>query len=273
MNSPNLQQRIYLAKALNENTDTLFDHPQMNEEEMGEESITEGVRRMRRLRRAHVSGKASRKTTDAYDKELSKLSASRLRRGGARKQTIRAFFTDKPTTPAADKAYERFTKGAMQKANAKGKKIFEDMDLDEGSYVHSKGQLKKSIKGSKRNIVKAMKKGDKKEASFWMQNKKDAEEQLKEATRSKYLKVYGKHKVGQDDSNLETASLKRDMAILRRGGATPEQMKGAVNARGRYRRLEKPDPSFNPYEGAMAAYRFANMASRSKEAGKKSPRK
>jgi hypothetical protein len=241
MNSPNLQQRIYLAKALNENTDTLFDHPEMNEavtrkhfqqvadlikahpdakkraelaahhaeifkkqnprfdherffkaanaekpmneEEMGEESITEGVRRMRRLRRAHVSGKASRETADAYDKELSKLSASRLRRGGARKQTIRGFFTDKPTTPAADKAYERFTKGAIDKAHAKGKKIFEGMDLDEGSYVHSKGQLKKAIKGSKRNIVKAMKKGDKKEASFWMQNKKDAEEQLKEATQ------------------------------------------------------------------------------------------
>jgi len=182
MNSPNLQQRIYLAKALNENTDTLFDHPQMNEEEMGEESISEGVRRMRRLRRAHVSGKASRKTADAYDKELSKLSASRLRRGGARKQTIRGFFTDKPTTPAADKAYERFTKGAIDKAHAKGKKIFEGMDLDEGSYVHSKGQLKKSIKGSKREIVKAMKRGNKKEASFWMQNKKDAEEQLKEGS-------------------------------------------------------------------------------------------
>ena len=234
MNSPNLQQRIYLAKALNENTDTLFDHPEMNEargrnrgvpfskteaqlrkenmaagkawlakkglvkkgvkapsdknaekkqEETNEESITEGVRRMRRLRRAHVSGKASRKTADAYDKELSKLSASRLRRGGARKQTIRAFFTDKPTTPAADKAYERFTKGAIDKAHAKGKKIFEGMDLDEGSYVHSKGQLKKAIKGSKREIVKAMKRGNKKEASFWMQNKKDAEEQLKEATQ------------------------------------------------------------------------------------------
>ena len=379
MNSPNLQQRIYLAKALNENTDTLFDHPEMNEavtrkhfqqvadlikahpdakkraelaahhaeifkkqnprfdherffkaanaekpmneEEMGEESITEGVRRMRRLRRAHVSGKASRKTADAYDKELSKLSASRLRRGGARKQTIRAFFTDKPTTPAADKAYERFTKGAIDKAHAKGKKIFEGMDLDEGSYVHSKGQLKKSIKGSKReivkamkkgnkkeasfwmqnkkdaeeqlkegsyvhskgqlkkaikgskrNIVKAMRKGDKKEASFWMQNKKDAEEQLKEATRSKYLKIYGKHKVGSDESKMNLARLKRDMAMLQRGGADAQTMKGAAAASGRFNRNEKPDPSYNPNDAAMAGYRFARKATRSFDAGKKSPR-
>lgn len=461
MNSPNLQQRIYLAKALNENTDALFDHPEMNEasrgvpfsttqaelrkrnliagkawlakkskthtkvpannkkgyvwvpkqegemneavtrkhfqqvadiikahpdakkraelaahhaeifkkqnprfdherffkaanaekpmneEEMGEESISEGVRRMRRLRRAHVSGKGSRKTADAYDKELSKLSASRLRRGGAGKQTVRAFFTDKPVTPAADNAYGRFTKDAMDKAHAKGKKIFEDMDLDEGSYVHSKGQLNKAIKGSKREIVKAIKNGDKKEAEFWMQNKKDAENQLKEATqlyelslvkkalvkarksmrgtgvvghaalaasnvapnlwggvhdadkehrrkinariglerkgkifgkvqeatRSKYLKVYGKHKVGSDESKMNLASLKRDIAVLRRGGADAETLRGAAESRGRYVRNEKPDPSYNPHDAAMAGYRFANMASRSKEAGKKSPRK
>ena len=331
MNSPNLQQRLYLAKALNENTDTLFDHPEMNEavtrkhfqqvadlikahpdakkraelaahhaeifkkqnprfdherffkaanaekpmneEEMGEESISEGVKRMRRLRRAHVSGKASRETADAYDKELSKLSASRLRRGGARKQTIRAFFTDKPTTAAADKAYAAFTKGAMDKANAKGKKIFEGMDLDEGSYVHSKGELKKAIKGSKREIVKAMKKGDKKEAEFWMQNKKDAEEQLKEATRSKYLKVYGKHKVGSDESKMNLARLKRDMAMLQRGGADAQTMKGAAAASGRFNRNEKPDPSYNPNDAAMAGYRFARKATRSFDAGKKSPRK
>ena len=280
MNSPNLQQRIYLAKALNENTDTLFDHPEMNEarrrgvpfskteaqlrkenmaagkawlakkglvkkgkkapsdknaekkqEETNEESISEGVRRMRRLRRAHVSGKASRKTADAYDKELSKLSASRLRRGGARKQTIRAFFTDKPTTPAADKAYERFTKGAMQKANAKGKKIFEDMDLDEGSYVHSKGQLKKAIKGSKRNIVKAMRKGDKKEASFWMQNKKDAEEQLKEASAS--VPAWRKEDWVFDLPNSTVRELKakhgKHLAQINAGSAAPKGLRKSIH--------------------------------------------
>jgi hypothetical protein len=318
MNSPNLQQRLYLAKALNENTDTLFDHPEMNEarrrgvpfskteaqlrrenmaagkawlakkgkkapldknaekkqEETNEESISEGVKRMRRLRRAHVSGKASRETADAYDKELSKLSASRLRRGGARKQTIRGFFTDKPTTPAADKAYERFSKGAMDKANAKGKKIFEDVDLDEGSYVHSKGELKKAIKGSKREIVKAVKKGDKEEAKFWMQNKKDAEEQLKEATRSKYLKVYGKHKVGSDESKaLNLARLKREVAMLQRGGADAETMKKAAAAQGRFNRNEPRDPTYNPHDASMATYRFARKATRSREDGKKSPRK
>jgi hypothetical protein len=344
MNSPNLQQRLYLAKALNENTDTLFDHPEMNEargrnrgvpfskteaelrkenmaagkawlakkskthtkvpaknkkgyvwvpkqegemneavtrkhfqqvadlikahpdakkraelaahhaeifkkqnprfdherffkaanaekpmneEEMGEESISEGVRRMRRLRRAHVSGKASRKTADAYDKELSKLSASRLRRGGARKQTIRAFFTDKPTTPAADKAYERFTKGAIDKAHAKGKKIFEGMDLDEGSYVHSKGQLKKAIKGSKREIVKAMKKGNKKEASFWMQNKKDAEEQLKEGSLGQ-KRVKRVFKSKRDDMKFQDSTIAKTRNLVTRkvlrAGADPRDV-------------------------------------------------
>jgi hypothetical protein len=332
MNSPNLQQRLYLAKALNENTDTLFDHPEMNEavtrkhfqqvadiikahpdakkraelaahhaeifkkqnprfdherffkaanaekpmneEEMGEESISEGVKKMRRIRTARFKARTGvdPKLDAAYDRELSKLSASRLRRGGARKQTIRGFFTDKPTTPAADKAYAAFTKGAMDKANAKGKKIFEGMDLDEGSYVHSKGELKKAIKGSKREIVKAVKKGDKEEAAFWLQNKKDAEHQLKEATRSKYLKIHGKHKVGSDESKMNLARLKRDMAMLQRGGADAQTMKGAAAASGRFNRNEKPDPSYNPNDAAMAGYRFARKATRSFDAGKKSPR-
>ena len=145
MNSPNLQQRTYLAKALNENTDTLFDHPEMKENPLAEESISEGVKRMRRLRSARWKKDGVKKELDAaYDKELSKLSASRLRRGGASKHTIRGFFKDQPATSAENNAYERFTRNAMQKANAKGKKIFEGMDLDEGSYVHSKGQLKKA---------------------------------------------------------------------------------------------------------------------------------
>ena len=88
--------------------------------------MTEGVKRMRRLRSARFGSQGVNKELDAaYDKELSKLSASRLRRGGAPKQTVRGFFTDKPTTKAADKAYSRFAQDAMNKASAKGKKIFE----------------------------------------------------------------------------------------------------------------------------------------------------
>ena len=96
-----------------------------------EEELAEGVKRMRRLRRAHVSGKGSRETADAYDKELSKVSASRLRRGGAPKQTVRGFFNDKPITPAANRAYTEFAKRAMAKASARGKKVFESEQLDE----------------------------------------------------------------------------------------------------------------------------------------------
>ena len=88
--------------------------------------MTEGVQRMRRLRTARFGRQGVKKELDAaYDKELSKVSASRLRRGGAPKQTVRGFFTDKPTTKAADKAYSKFSKDAMNKASAKGKKIFE----------------------------------------------------------------------------------------------------------------------------------------------------
>lgn len=103
-----------------------------NMKKMDEEiELAEGVKRMRRLRSAYARGRGSRKLTDTYDKELSKVSASRLRRGGASKQTIRGFFTDKPTTAAADKAYSKFSKDAMAKASAKGKKVFESEQLDE----------------------------------------------------------------------------------------------------------------------------------------------
>ena len=106
-----------------------------NMKKMDEETeLAEGVKRMRRLRRAHVSGKGSRETADAYDKELSKVSANRLRRGGAPKQTVRGFFNDKPITPAANRAYTEFAKRAMAKASAKGKKVFESEQLDEAGY-------------------------------------------------------------------------------------------------------------------------------------------
>ena len=92
---------------------------------MNEESISEGVKRMRRLRSARWKKDGANKELDAaYDRELSKLSASRLRRGGASKATVRGFFKDQPATSAENNAYERFTRSAMQKANAKGKKIF-----------------------------------------------------------------------------------------------------------------------------------------------------
>jgi len=98
-------------------------------------------------------------------------------------------------------------------------------------------------------------------------------EELDEATRSKYLKIYGKHKVGSDESKMNLARLKRDMAMLQRGGADAETMKKAAAASGRFNRNEKPDPSYNPNDAAMAGYRFASKATRSFDAAKKSPRK
>lgn len=66
--------------------------------------------------------------------------------------------------------------------------MFDHPTLDEGSYVHSKKQLKKAVKGSKREIVKAMKRGNKKDAEFWMQNKKDAESQMSESITEGFLR-------------------------------------------------------------------------------------
>ena len=40
MGVPNIQQQLYLKKALNENTDGMFDHPEVQHEE----TITEGLR-------------------------------------------------------------------------------------------------------------------------------------------------------------------------------------------------------------------------------------
>jgi len=237
MNSPNLQQRIYLAKALNENTDTLFDHPQMNEEEMGEESITEGAKRKARLLRAMTSGKnfgdleIAKKRATAYDSELGRRVARKLRKGGAPKRTIAKFFNkDTKTSPAVDKAIARFNEKELaiqQKLRAMGKNISEGMDLNEGSYVHSKGQLKKAIKGSKRNIVKAMRKGDKKEASFWMQNKKDAEEQLKEGSLGQ-KRVKRVFKSKRDDMKFQDSTIAKTRNLVTRkvlrAGADPRDV-------------------------------------------------
>jgi len=68
--------------------------------------------------------------------------------------------------------------------------MFDHPTLDEGSYVHSKNQLKKAVRGSKREIVKSLKRGNKKDAEFWMQNKKDAESQMSESIAEGLLRKY-----------------------------------------------------------------------------------
>ena len=141
----------------------------------------------------------------------------------------------------AEYQFQLRSRRSRKAARAAGKAV---PSLKEGSYVHSKGQLKKAIKGSKRNIVKAMRKGDKKEASFWMQNKKDAEEQLKEATRSKAMKTYRMKKAGKaSDEQLHQANLKSDISRLRRGGASSTTLKNAAAAARRGFNYEQ-----NPYD-------------------------
>ena len=90
------------------------------------------------------------------------------------------------------------------------------------------------------------------------------EEQLDEATRSKYIKAYRKHKVGTDTGKLDIEDAKRNAAVLRRGGADDETIRqGSFSGK-------VPMSQYNKVN--MAKYRFGNKAERSKEDGKKSPR-
>jgi hypothetical protein len=198
-----------------------------NMAKMDEETkLAEGVKRLRRLRRAHVSGKASRETADAYDKELSKLSASRLRRGGARKQTIRGFFNDKPTTPAANKAYTEFAKGAMQKANAKGKKVFESEQLDEAGY--------KRLMRLKKAAYKA-----------------DL------ASRSSVLDPTDARSQGKKHARLKRASAEQEAKVAARmamkGGASAEAVKGGGSLIGK-------SGKYTQKAGALANQRVKGLA-------------
>ena len=114
-------------------------------------------------------------------------------------------------------------------------------EIMEGSYVHSKGELKKAVKGSKREIVKAFKRGDKKAMKSWMDNKKDAESQLGEETivegirRAVRLmnKVYKKGKPVTNDTIKTKAyadfiGMQNRQAAkqARRGGASEADIKG-----------------------------------------------
>ena len=89
-------------------------------------------------------------------------------------------------------------------------------------------------------------------------------DELDEATRSKYIKAYRKHKVGTDTTKLDIEDAKRNAAVLRRGGADDETIRqGSFSG-------NVPMSQYNKVN--MAKYRFGNKAERSKEDGKKSPR-
>ena len=89
-------------------------------------------------------------------------------------------------------------------------------------------------------------------------------EQLDEATRSKYIKAYRRHKVGTDTTKLDIEDAKRNAAVLRRGGADDDTIrKGSFTGK-------TPMSHYNKVN--MAKYRFGSKAARSMEDGKKSPR-
>lgn len=118
MGAPNIQQQLYLAKALNENTDEMFDHERffkaanaekpMNEEEIGEESISEGYTK----KAMRAAG-----TPKFFDLE-NRATASELRRGGASKRTMKKYFNTDGNYSAGSRALARFNKKAGVNAGA-----------------------------------------------------------------------------------------------------------------------------------------------------------
>lgn len=106
--------------------------------------LDEGVKRKMRLLRAKM--KAKNFTDDkklksletAYDSELGRRVARKLRKGGAPKRTVVKFFNKDGTTPAADKAFKKFNAGETKKVNqlhARGIKPRYDHVEHEGDAV------------------------------------------------------------------------------------------------------------------------------------------
>jgi hypothetical protein len=260
MNSPNLQQRLYLAKALNENTDTLFDHPEMNE------AVTrKHFQQVADLIKAHPDAK-KRAELAAHHAEIFKKQNPRF----DHERFFKAANAEKPMNEEEMEVTQLDELSLVKKALVKVRKSMRG-DGVVGTAALAASNVAPNLWGGVSDADNEH--GRKYGAKMRLRRKGKTFGKVQEATRSKYLKVYGKHKVGSDESKMNLARLKRDIAVLRRGGADAETLKGAAASRGRYDRNEKPDPSYNPHDAAMAGYRFANMASRSKAAGKKSPRK
>jgi hypothetical protein len=89
MGIPNIQQQLYLKKALNENMDRMFDHS----EAQIEESITEGLLRKIELAegsiRASKIGKGKKFSPKMYDKYKTKTAVRQLIKTGRDPNSIK----------------------------------------------------------------------------------------------------------------------------------------------------------------------------------------
>ena len=78
MGVPNIQQQLYLKKALNENTDGMFDHPT----DLEEQSITEGLRNKMKSVLASISEASpamDRASKILRDNERAKISPAEMK--------------------------------------------------------------------------------------------------------------------------------------------------------------------------------------------------
>lgn len=119
MGIPNIQQQLYLKRALNENTDGMFDHPEAHREE----SITEGLLRKIELAEGSIGagkiGKGKKFSTNMSDKYATKTAVRQLIKTGANPNLIKI-----PTTRGIENFGFHVNAAAKRKAalRAKGKK-------------------------------------------------------------------------------------------------------------------------------------------------------
>lgn len=109
-----------------------------------------------------------------------------------------------------------------------------------------------------------------------MEKEKEPEvEELNEATRSKYLKSLWASKGMFDTEGKERThrkQLERRAAMLRRGGADPDVIRGEINRIAAQNRNDEKAFTPRDYRADTASYNFDTKSAISRAAGKKSPR-
>lgn len=156
MNSPNLQQRLYLARAMNEELEGIFDH----DRQLSEAPTRKHFRQVADLIKANPA--------PAKRNELAKHHAEIFAKQNPRfdgEKFMKACDADGTCgSPAAPARYS-------------------PKNMSEGSYQGSQRELRGQRKGSRKLLRTALAKGDKKGAAEWMENIKDAESQIKPKKR------------------------------------------------------------------------------------------
>ena len=143
MGIPNIQQQIYLKKALNENMDGMFDHPEVQTEE----TITEGLMGkiksiVRKVKQRGLKGAVTKSGANAYvnDKIAGNRSAGQY------------YLKDK-NTAAADKSYNKVA-GYQKFSNKISEGSISAGKMFRGNKFHPEKDRKYYTKTAVRQLIK-----------------------------------------------------------------------------------------------------------------------